>query len=301
MGKGAIGAKFGHLITLSFQLLVSFAGFQLIFPLSVFAAQLKQIEQRGYLIVGVKENLRPLGFRNLDGQLVGLEIDLAQRLASELLNRQDGIRLKPVQNQDRFSDILADKVDLMIAQATATSSRARLVSFSIPYYLDGTALITEDRLIHSLVDLNHRTIAVLQGSSAISVIRYRLPQANLLGVESYEAAYAVLASGRASAFAADLTVLSGWVQEFPQYRLLPERLSTEPLCVVMPKGVQYDDLRRRVNAAIARWQIEGWLEQRALYWGLPGNRGAINRSAIQFLPDAAFTTNAVSRSGFHHR
>lgn len=267
------------------QLLVGAIGSQLFFPLAGLTAELKQIEQRGYLVVGVKENLRPLGFRNLDGQLVGLEIDLAQRLATELLNREESIRFKPVQNQERFSDVLAGKVDLTIAQATATSSRARLVSFSLPYYLDGTALITRDPSVQSGLDLEQRPIAVLSGSSAIAVIRYRLPGVKLIGVHSYSDAYTALESGKVAAFAADLTVLSGWVQEYPQYRLLPERLSVEPLCVVMPKGLQYDDLRRQVNAAIARWQMEGWLKQRATYWGLPWNQlGNVRQPSVQSLP-----------------
>ena len=267
------------------QLLVGTIGSQLFFPRAGFTAELKQIEQRGYLVVGVKENLRPLGFRNLDGQLVGLEIDLAQRLATELLNRENSVRFKAVQNQERFSDVVAGKVDLTIAQATATSSRARLVSFSLPYYLDGTALITRDATVQSRRDLAQRSIGVLSGSSAIAVIRYHLPGAKLIGVDSYADAYKALEAGKITAFAADLTVLSGWVQEYPQYRLLPDRLSVEPLCVVMPKGLQYDGLRRQVNAAIARWQMEGWLKQRATYWGLPWNQlGSISQPSNQILP-----------------
>lgn len=80
----------------------------------------------------------------------------------------------------------------------------------------------------------------------------------------------MLESGVAAAFAADASVLSGWVQEYPQYQLLPTLLSAEPLAVVMPKGVQYDQLRRRVNAAITRYLAAGWLQQREAFWGLPG-------------------------------
>ncbi|HAJ63808.1 MAG TPA: ABC transporter substrate-binding protein, partial [Cyanobacteria bacterium UBA8543] len=75
--------------------------------------------------------------------------------------------------------------------------------------------------------------------------------------------------GGANAFAADQSVLAGWVQEYPQYRLLPVKLSTEALCIVMPKGLQYTNLQDRVNQAIARWQASGWLAERAAAWGLP--------------------------------
>jgi polar amino acid transport system substrate-binding protein len=43
----------------------------------------------------------------------------------------------------------------------------------------------------------------------------------------------------------------------------------------MPKGLQYDDLRRQVNAAIARYAKEGWLQQRAAFWGLPVEKSGL--------------------------
>lgn len=248
-------------------LLVGFSFF--LFPFSFSsAAELKEITRRGYLIVGVKDNLRPLGFRDAAG-IQGLEIDLAQRLAQDLLNKPNAIKLQPVANRDRLAVVLADKVDLTIASVTATASRSRLVSFSSPYYFDGTALVTKEARVQKLGDLTRSKIAVLKGSSTIAVVRYLLPVAQLVSVDSYQDAQLLLDAGEAAAFAADASVLSGWVQEYPQYRLLPTLLSAEPLCVVMPKGSQYDDLRRRVNAAIARYSAEGWLQQRAKYWGLP--------------------------------
>ena len=231
--------------------------------------ELQAIQKRGYLIVAVKDNFYPLAFKNPKGQLQGLEIELAQRLAQELLGKSDAIRLQPVNNQARLPVLLENKVDLVIAKVTATPARARLVSFSLPYYMDGTALVVKDASIRRLSDLTRKTIAVLNGSSTIATVRYFLPNADLVGVNSYEEGRLLLEAGKATAFAADVSLLSGWVQEYPQYRLLPSLLSAEPLCVVMPKGVQYDDLRRQVNTAIARWQAEGWLQQRAIYWGLP--------------------------------
>ena len=238
-------------------------------PLRSIAAELKEIEERGYLIVAVKDNLRPLGFRDSAGNLQGMEIDIARQLAGELLGRPDAVRWQPVTNRDRIAVVLQGQVDLTIARVTATESRARIVSFSTPYYLDGISLVTKDTALRRLTDLEKQKIAVLNGSSTIAKVRYLLPNAQLVGVESYQEARSLLEAGNASAFAADVTVLTGWVQEYPQYHLIPTLLSAEPLSVVMPKGVQYDDLRRRVNEAIDRWKSNGWLRQRAIYWGLP--------------------------------
>ena len=233
------------------------------------AADLQTIQQRGRLIVAVKADLRPLGFRENDRQLKGLEIDIAQRLAQELLGRKDALELQAVSNADRLAAVLDGKADIAIAHVTGTSLRSRLVNFSVPYYLDGTALVTRDASVQRMTDVGKRTIAVLDGSSTVAALRYRLPDADLISVPSYEAARALLEKGEAVAFAADASVLTGWVQEFPSYRLLTPTLSAEPLCIVMPKGLQYDELRSQINQIIARWIAEGWLQERATYWGLP--------------------------------
>lgn len=250
--------------TLSLSLLgVSF----LVLP--ALAGNLQAIEQRGRLIVAVKDNLRPLGFRGADGQLQGLEVEIAQRLAQELLGRKDAVELQPVVNQDRLTAVLEGKADIAIAHVTGTPSRSRLVSFSVPYYLDRTTLVTRDPSVQRITDVGKRAIAVLDGSSTIATLRYRIPDATLISVASYTAAYTLLETGEAIAFAADASVLTGWVQEFPRYRLLAPTLSAEPLCIVMPKGLQYSDLQQRINQIIARWVAEGWLQERATYWGLP--------------------------------
>ena len=239
------------------------------FAFSSSAAELKAIQQRGYLNVAVKDDLRPLGFRDPSGKLQGLEIELAQRLAQDLLHKPNAIKMQPVANQDRLAVVLEGKADLTIARVTSTEPRARLVSFSTPYYSDGTAIVTKNPSVQRLSDIQRQKIAVLNGSSTIAQLRYSLPSAQLVGVDSYQQALSLLEQGAADGFAADTSVLSGWVQEYPQYRLLPAQLSVESLCVVMPKGLQYDELRRLVDAAIARYAAEGWLQQRAAYWGLP--------------------------------
>lgn len=232
-------------------------------------AALSDIQDRGQLIVAVKDNLRPLGFRDAQGNLQGLEIDLAHNLAQTILGDADAVILKPVSNQERLDLLLQNQVDLVIADLTVTKPRSRLVVFSNYYYLDGTGLISSDLTINSVKQLYNGKIAVLRGSGAIAVLKSSLPQAQLVGVNSYQEALSLLETKQVQAFASDLTLLTGWIQEYPQYRLLPERLSGEPLAIAMPKGLQYLQLRQQVNSAIAQWQQSGWLQERINHWGLP--------------------------------
>lgn len=237
-------------------------------PPSILAREWSEIEAAGALKIAVKDNLRPLGFIDDQGNLAGLEIDIAHKLAKTLLGNSDAVELLPVNNQARLQVVLQDQVDLAIARVSVTTPRSRIVEFSPYYYLDGTGIITKQEQIKQALDLNQSTIAVLQNSATITIIHSKLPSATLVSVTSYQEALELLATNQADAFAGDRSILTGWTQEYPSYKLLPERLSGDALAVVMPKGLQYQALRSQVNQAIADWQESGWLQERIDYWGL---------------------------------
>lgn len=239
------------------------------FPPPALAAELSEIQERGYLIVAVKDNTRPLGFRDQQGALVGLEIDIARQLATQLFGQPDALVLVPISNSERIPTLLEDEVDLVIARLGMTDARSRIVDFSDPYYLDGTALITRRPDIQRLADLSGQTVAVLNHSTTIDIVRSLLPNVTLVGASSYQDALALLESGQADAFAADATVLTGWVQQHSTYRLLPTLLSAEALAIAMPRGLQYEELRQFVNQEVQQWNEGGWLQERIHYWGLP--------------------------------
>jgi polar amino acid transport system substrate-binding protein len=239
------------------------------FWLRVEAAELDEIQERGYLIVAVKDTVRPLGFRTETDELAGLEIDIARRIATELLGTPDALVLEPVNNANRIPMLLNGEVDLVIAQLGVTGARSRVVMFSHPYYLDGTGFVTRNPAVQSLSDLSNGAIAVLNLSTTIDIVKSFFPNAALVGVESYEEALVTLEAGRADVFAADASILTGWVQEYPNYRLVTPLISGNGLAIAMPRGLQYQDLHQVINTAIWRWQREGWLEERATAWGLP--------------------------------
>jgi polar amino acid transport system substrate-binding protein len=235
---------------------------------SILAAEWSEIQDRGQIVIAVKNNLRPLAFIDDAGKLTGLEIDIARRLAAELLGDSEAVDLHIVNNRDRLSAVVDDRVDIAIANVSRTDARSRIVDFSPYYYLDGTGLVSKKQKGQYLASFSESKIAVLKGSSTIAAIRYQFPQAQLIGVNSYQEALEILANGTASVFAGDRTVLTGWIQEYPEYHLVPVQLSGAPLSIVMPKGLQYQELRQKINDAIERWQKSGWLQERIEYWGL---------------------------------
>lgn len=244
-------------------------GVQLAVPPVSVAADLETIRERGHLVVAVRDGWRPLSYKDESGNLVGLEIEIARQLAEVILDDPDAIVFEVVSNQERLQAVLEDRVDVAIAGVTITPDRMRLVRFSPPYYLDGTGFIVKNAELDALEDMHGRRIGLLQGSSSIPSVRYVLPRAELIPLDSYQEAYATLSTGQIDAFAGDISVLVGWQQEYDGYWLIPAALSADPLGIVMPKGTQYYELAQLVNDAVRAWHNTGWLEERATYWGLP--------------------------------
>ncbi|MEM8611109.1 MAG: transporter substrate-binding domain-containing protein [Cyanobacteria bacterium P01_H01_bin.105] len=235
-------------------------------PIAV-SAELVEIESRGRLIVAVKDNRFPLGYRDVTDELAGFEIEIARRLALDLLGDETAVEFRPVDNVDRVNMVVDGEVDIAISAITITAQRQRIVSFSEPYYLDGTGFITTAAQVTTIDDLER--IAVLTDSSTLAHVRYQLPDASLVTVSSYQEAIAELTRGQVDAFAGDVSLLTGWQQQDGQYRLLDEVISVEPVAIAIPKGTQYSELRRAINNSLRQWDDEGWLQDRATYWGLP--------------------------------
>ncbi|MES0885372.1 transporter substrate-binding domain-containing protein [Roseibium sp. SCP14] len=103
-----------------------------------------RVMERGKVIVGVKADYKPWGFRNTDGELVGMEIDMAQDVADAM-----GVELElvPVQSSNRMQFLEQGKIDLMIATMSDRADRREIVGIVGPnYYTSGTNLLAPKAL-----------------------------------------------------------------------------------------------------------------------------------------------------------
>lgn len=100
--------------------------------------RLAHILARGRLIVGVKDDYKPMGFRDTDDRIVGFEPDVAQMLADRL-----GVALEmvPVTSANRIARVNAGVVDVLIATMGDTEERRAQSGLVQPnYYASGVAL-----------------------------------------------------------------------------------------------------------------------------------------------------------------
>lgn len=236
-------------------------------PLS--ATPLEEIQKRGKITIAVKDNVRPLGFRDSAGNLQGLEIDLARQLAQEILGDANAVELIPLNNQERLDALLNGEVDVIIAQMGLSDSRERLVNFSSYYYLDGIGFVTKKEGLTDLAQITTQRVVILNYSQAIAAVRAYFPNVTLIPAASYQEALTLLETQQADLFAGDHSVLTGWTQDYPNYRLLPAWLDGNALAIATPKGRQHQTLHQEIQTTLLEWQKSGWLKERINHWGLP--------------------------------
>lgn len=100
-----------------------------------------KVMKRGEVVVGVKADYKPWGFRDTSGKIVGMEADMAQDVADAL-----GVKLElvAVQSSNRMQFLQQGKIDLMIATMSDRTDRRKVVGIVEPnYYTSGTNVLAK--------------------------------------------------------------------------------------------------------------------------------------------------------------
>ena len=165
------------------------------------------------------------------------------------------------QNYVERSLLEQGKVDVVLANLTFNQERREQLAFSEVYYIAGlTVLVKGNSSIQQLADLANKTVAVIKSSTAASSLGKLLPQTNPLVVDDYSAALRVLDYEQVAAILADDIILQTTLQKYPeQYRLVGEKLTTEPYAAAVARGNR--ELLNAVDMAIKRFKKSGEWQQ----------------------------------------
>jgi len=131
-----------------------------------------KVMTRGKIVVGVKADYKPWGFRNTDGSIVGMEIDVAQAAADAM-----GVELETVavQSSNRMQFLEQGKIDMMIATMSDRADRREIVGITQPnYYTSGTNIMAPKALeFKSWDDLKGKPVCGKQGAFYNEVVTER--------------------------------------------------------------------------------------------------------------------------------
>lgn len=131
-----------------------------------------KIMDRGVIVVGVKADTRPWGYRDQDGNIIGMEADMAQDVADTL---GVDLELVAVESSNRMQFLEGGRIDLMIATMSDRADRREIVGVVGPnYYSSGTNVMTPQALeIDEWSDLEGRPVCGKQGAFYNQIVEER--------------------------------------------------------------------------------------------------------------------------------
>jgi ABC-type amino acid transport substrate-binding protein len=230
---------------------------------------LKSIHARGVIRVGYIADNRPFSFFNAQGNLLGLDVEMAHILASSL---GVGLEFLPVDRSKLVEQLNEDYCDIVMSGIVVTPERAEAARLSVPYMEATLAFVVQDyrrgefSSREALQKLRAPKLAILDVPYFISFVRERLPNVQLMVVNSANEFFE--SKGKTlDGFVYTAEGGSAWSLLYPEYTVVvPPPPVSIPLTYLMARGEQ--ELADYVNALIDLKKRDGTLKKLYNYWVL---------------------------------
>lgn len=254
--------------------------------------RLELIQSRQALIVGVKTDYPPWGYYDHDGNIIGLEVDLAKDIAHRL---GVPLQLQSVNASNRIDKLESGAIDLLIATMGDTQKRRQQTGIIEPsYYSSGaTLLVPKDSIpIHSWAELYGRSICLTKNA----YFNRHLIERFLLKPKEFEGTLdnlAALKFGKCTGWIYDDSAIAKLLSE-PQWENFHAPLHTimvNPWAIAVQRSEQNTAFGQQISEAIIDWHRTGKLLTLEKQWGI--------RSS-QFLQEANARWNKKEPNGRYH-
>jgi polar amino acid transport system substrate-binding protein len=207
------------------------------------------IWRQGYLMVGVDQNTKLLGYYNPNKkQFEGFDIDIAQEIAKAIFgpDLHGRIRYRALLTSQRTDAVRNKQVDIVADAVTINCPRTRLVSFSNVYFMaHQRVLVRSASQAQAPGDLRGKKVCATTGSTAIETM---LPGVRPYPVSARTDCLVALQQADVDAILADDAILYGFLAQDPHTKLLPGNITDEPYGLAIDKS--HPEFVRFVNAVL---------------------------------------------------
>ena len=167
---------------------------------------LAYVEDKGTLVIGLDDTFAPMGFRDEDNELVGLDIDLAKAVGEQMGLK---VEFQPIDWKAKEAELEAKNIDCVWNGMSATEDRQKSMSLSNKYLENRILLMSYDDSVNvtSVEQLKDMKIGTQADSAALEAIQkneaYDTFKDNISEYDTYDAALLDLKAGRVDVVAID--------------------------------------------------------------------------------------------------
>ncbi len=198
-------------------------------------AKVEGSSKNGTLTVGLSSDL---GFPYVgvkDGQIIGFEIEMAERFAT-YLGKQLVVSDMP------FGSLIAalstNKIDMVHSSVMITEERMKQIDFSDPYFESGGTIIglkdekqtqAQAPLLTKLEDIADKRIGILSGTVFDKYLSVNFPQANVFMYDVTTDMILALQMGKVDAIFMDVISAGVVMKKNPDFAILSKEVESKPL------------------------------------------------------------------------
>ena len=207
-----------------------------VFSFPAMADQLQDILDSGKIRVGVIADVAPFGFLDENQQPAGIDIDVANLIATDL-----GVKLElvPLTAPNRLPNLVTGKVDILVAILSLTPERAKQIMFTAPYASTPIGVFgPSDASVTKPEDIGDKSVGVARGTVEDLALTKLAPNAKIIRFEDNATATTAYQTGQVDLYAtADIVAYE--LNKNPKSRRLDIKFSMGADLVYM--GVKMDE------------------------------------------------------------
>ncbi len=195
-----------------------------------------KVQQKGELVLGTSGNMTPMTRQLENGDVVGLDIDLANVMAAALKVKLT-IKVMPL---DQLATALANgEVDVVLSNYTITPERNAKVAFVGPYLTSGKCLITKAADLASAkkdeLAQKESSLVVIEGSTSEAFAKALMKKATIIPAKTQDIAVEMVRNGKADAMLTDFPICQATVVNNPDDNFVSifSRLTYEPIGIAI--------------------------------------------------------------------
>ena len=197
-----------------------------------------RIQKSGKLVLGTSANMEPMTFKQADGTVTGMDVNLAELMAGAMDVK---LETKVMPFDKLIPALRSGKVDVVISNMTITPSRNMEVAFIGPYLTSGKCVVTKEETLAKAeetedLDLKDVHLAVLKGSTSEAFVRTLMPNVTIETIENNQQGADLVSSGKVRGMLTDLPLCLATIKNNPDagFVTVLSLLSYEPVGIAVP-------------------------------------------------------------------
>ena len=208
------------------------------------------------LIMVTEAGFAPYEYYN-NGEIVGVDIDIANEIAKELNKK---LVVKDVSFDFVINEVKSGKADFAAAGISVTEERKKEVDFTIEYTTSNQVVIVrKDSPITSFDQLGDKTLVTQLGTVSDLYVSENYPNANLVTHKKYLSAVEGVKAKKADALIMDQAPALEIVKENSELKILDGILFQDKYGMIVKKG--NTELLNSINNVLERLNEEGKIEE----------------------------------------